>query len=461
MRIPPYSKEDELFVLGSVMLDKDVMSEIFEILSSDDFYFDSHKTVFETCSRLFLSNIPVDLQSVSSELRKASRLEAVGELLVEAVNCVSTITHGAHHARAVRGYSILRRLISSCSKPFRLRSLGYSHEDEPSDILERAEKEIFRISDSKLSSNLGIIGPDLHEFHEQLEKIYENKSPATGLPSGFRDLDDMTGGFQDGNLVMLAARPGMGKTSLALDITRHTVLSGVPVAFFSLEMTKQEIMLRLLSAMSGVGVFQLRTGRFRPVDWLLIQQASARLYESDLYLDSSSFSMTPISIRSASRRLASKMARDGKKLGLVIVDYLQLMSSKASRYESRQSEVADISRSLKAMAIDLEVPVLALSQLNRQTEEAGRSGRPRLSDLRESGALEQDSDLVMFIYREGFYKAGAGDDEKARAKLIIAKHRNGRLGEIDLFFERELTRFRAVEKVQSEEPEVQRGAKID
>ena len=460
MRIPPYSKEDELFVLGSVMLDKDVMSEIFEILSSDDFYFDSHKTVFETCSRLFLLNVPVDLQSVLSELRKANRLEAVGggELLVEAVNSVSTTIHGVHHARAVRGYSILRRLISSCST---LMEDCYSHEDEPEDVLERAEKEIFKISDSKLSSKLEIIGPDLHEFHEQLEKIYENKSSATGLPSGFRDLDDMTGGFQDGNLVMLAARPGMGKTSLALDITRHTVLSGVPVAFFSLEMTKQEIMLRLLSAMSGVGVFQLRTGRFRPVDWLLIQQASARLYESDLYLDSSSFSMTPISIRSASRRLASKMARDGKKLGLVIVDYLQLMSSKASRYESRQSEVADISRSLKAMAIDLEVPVLALSQLNRQTEEAGRSGRPRLSDLRESGALEQDSDLVMFIYRQAFYKSSTTDDEKSAAKLIVAKHRNGRLGEVDLFFERELTRFRAVEKVQSEEPEVQRGAKID
>jgi len=456
VRVPPHSKEDELFVLGSVMLDKDVMAEIFEVLQPDDFYFDSHKTIFGICSRLFLSNVPVDLQSVASELQRTNRGGI--EVLTEAVDCVSTTIHGVHHAHAVRGYSILRRLISSCSG---LMESCYAHEDEPGDILERAEKEIFRISDSKLSSKLKIIGPDLHEFHEQLEKIYENRSPATGLPSGFRDLDDMTGGFQDGNLVMLAARPGMGKTSLALDITRHAVLSGIPVAFFSLEMTKQEIMMRLLSAMSGVGVFQLRTGRFRPADWLLIQQASARLYESELYLDSSSFSVTPISIRSASRRLASKMAREGKKLGLVVVDYLQLMSSKASRYESRQSEVADISRSLKAMAIDLEVPVLALSQLNRQTEEAGRSGRPRLSDLRESGALEQDSDLVMFIYRQAFYKSSTTDDEKSAAKLIVAKHRNGRLGEVDLFFERELTRFRAVEKVQSEEPEVQRGAKID
>lgn len=443
---PPHSTEDEAMILGCMMIEKEATETGIEALVCADFYEPRNARIFEIITDLYSRNIAVDIGSVAAELRRKKALEEIGggEYLASIIDGVTTAYHAKYYSENVKDCSILRSLISSFTE---IIGDCYERDTPAKEILEKAEKHVYAITEKGVTSQLVPMSQFVHESIEGVEAVFKKQEKTTGLETGFPMLDKVTSGLQPGNMVVLAARPGMGKTSLAMDIARHAAIDkGLPVAFFSLEMTRTEMVMRLLSAMTGISLYNIRTGSFNSSKWMDITQASSKLAESPLYLDCSSFNMSAIGIRSSARRLAGKMVREGKKLGLIVVDYLQLISSRGGRHENRQSEVAEISRSLKAISMDLNVPVLALSQLNRQTEEAGRGGRPRLSDLRESGAIEQDSDLVMFIFREALYKAGATDEEKSKTKLIIAKHRNGTLAELDFHFAKEITRFYETEK---------------
>jgi replicative DNA helicase len=438
--IPPHSEESEKFVLGSMMLDKEAVEKAVEIIAVDDFYFESHQTIFQVITSLYGANNPCDVPSVSGELERTNK--DLKNLLSGMVESVSTAMHVDYHAEIVKDYAILRNMIHRCSE---IVADCFRHEENPREILEKAEKYIYSISDNSVKGRLRKVGEGVFELTEVLEKAGREKKMVTGIETGIPKLDLLTGGFQPGNLVIIAARPGVGKTALALGIGIHNSFKGVPVAFYSLEMSHQEINMRILAWKSGINLYNLKTGAYKPGEWTDIHAVLGKIYEAPLYIDASSFNMTPMTIRSASRRLAGKMLREKKPLGLVVVDYLQLLTS-GKKTDSRQYEVAEISRSLKALAMDLNVPVLALSQLNRSPEETGRNGKPRLSDLRDSGGIEQDADLVMFLWRESMYKE-VKEEEKNHTKLMIAKHRNGTTGEIDLYFQREITKFVEMEKV--------------
>lgn len=450
VRVPPHSPIDEGMVIGSMLIDKEACEKAMEALKPTAFYEPRHARVFEAILELYKQGVAVDVASVASELRDKNALAAIGgaEFLTNMIVGVSTSAHVGYHCGEVRKYFTLRELSRCCTS---IIKDCFEHEDEPQDILERAEKAIYSISEYGKTSQLAAMVDFIHDSLDGLEKVFTKQAKVTGLETGFAKLDRLTSGLQPGNMVTLAARPGMGKTSLALDIARHVaVVNGIPAAFYSLEMTRTEIVMRLISALTDIPLYNVRTGWFGASAWVDIAGAAERLSGAPLYLDCSSFDMSAIGIRSSSRRLATRLAREGKKLGLIVIDYLQLIVSHSSKFQSRESEVAEISRSMKALSMDLGVPVLTLSQLNRQTEEMGRAGRPRLSDLRESGSIEQDSDLVLFIYREALYRANASEEEKAKAKLIIAKHRNGAQGEIAFNFKKETTRFYEAEKSEEE-----------
>ena len=448
--IPPHSAAAEAFVLGSMMIDKAACDTAIEILVAGDFYVLSHGVVFDCCRALYLAGKAVDVVVVASELERQNNLTQIAgaQTLTDMVCGVSTPAYAAHHAQTVKNYAILREL-HRCSVEIAKDCM--EHEDEPQAILERAEKFVFAISERGTTSKLEPLSAFAHEALEGVERVFKKQAKVTGLETGFPRLDRMTSGFQPGNMVTLAARPGMGKSAMALEIARHVaVVKGIPVAFFSLEMSRAELFLRLLSLTTGIDHYRLRTGYFATPAWADITAATEKLSEAPLYLDDSTLNMSAVGIRSSSRRLAGKLARAGTPLGLVVVDYLQLIAG-STKYKNRESEVADISRNLKGLARDLHVPVLALSQLNRNTEEVGRGGMPRLSDLRESGAIEQDSDLVIFIYREAMYRKGATDEERGKTKIIMAKQRNGPTGELDFHFHKETMRFYEQETAENQE----------
>lgn len=447
---PPNPETEELAAIGCMMVDKDALAHALETLRAEDFYSPRNGQIFQVAADLYARNEPVDVTTVCSELKNQNELAKVGgaEYIFGALNSIPTAAHVDFYCKRVRDYAVLRELATNCA---RIGKACYEHEDEPREILERAETAIFAIAERGTAQTLMPISEMSHEFMEELERIYRGQKKILGLETGFPQLDRLLSGLQPGNMVTLAARPGMGKTSMAIDFARHAaVVKGIPVAFFSLEMSKTEIQMRLVSSMTGINLYNVRNGMIGTGKWPDILKAIEAASAAPLYLDCSSLNMSSMSIRASSRRLAGKLARAGKRLGLIVVDYLQLISTSSSKYKSRESEVAEISRSLKALSMDLSVPVLALSQLNRKTEETGREGRPRLSDLRESGSIEQDSDVVMFIYREAIYRANATDEEKSRTKLIVAKHRNGAQGEVDFHFAKEITRFYESAKEESE-----------
>lgn len=445
VKLPPHSEDSELFVIGSCLIDAGAKEQAMITLRPDDFYTVNMQTVFETIRDMDNANKNIDVSTVAAELKNKNKLDEIGgaETLVSAINSVTTPVLVDFHIGEIKNYSLLRNLIKSCSD---ISGACFLHEQEPQSILEHAEKAIFSISNTGQTSKLVSAKDIVLEAMENIDNLYQKKVKVNGIETGFSTIDKLTCGLQGGNVAILAARPSMGKTSLALDIVRHNIERGVPCAFFSLEMTKQEMMLRLLSQLSGVGLYNLRTGFFGAEQMERLAYEAEKLYDYPLSLDCSSFNMSAVSIRSACRRLATRLVNEGKKLGLIVIDYLQLIQNTSRRHENRQNEVAEISRAIKAMAIDLDVPVLALSQLNRSPE--GRAdGRPILSDLRESGSIEQDADLVMFIYREKMYVKGASEEDRAATKLILAKNRNGALGDIDLYFDAKKTSFKEVEKL--------------
>ncbi|OIO73957.1 MAG: replicative DNA helicase [Elusimicrobia bacterium CG1_02_37_114] len=440
----PQSIEAEMAVLGSMVIEKEAIATVFDILTENDFYHESHRRIFLIIKNLYVENIPVDTVSVTDELKKQKALVDIGgaAYITELINTVSTAANIEHYAKIVREKAILRQLIKTGTQ---IAESGYRGTDEADLLLDNAEQSIFAIARVKAQSGFVEAKDLVHPAIEHIEALMTNKKSTTGVPVGYRKVDEMTGGFQPSNLIIVAGRPSMGKTSFCMNILSNLAIkSKVPVGMFSLEMSKEEIVLRLLCSEAHISSHLVRQGMTSKKAWPAITTAGQYIYESPIFIDDTP-NLSMLDVRMRARRLAADLATKGKKLSIIIIDYIQLMRS-AYRSESRQQEVAEISRSLKALARELDLPVIAVSQLSRKTEERGREGnRPMLSDLRESGALEQDADVVMFIYREEVYKPDR-EDLKNKATIIIAKQRNGPTGNVDLAFIKEWTRFEELAK---------------
>jgi replicative DNA helicase len=429
--VPPHNVEAEESVLGSVMLSPDAANIAFEKLQAEDFYKPAHQAIFEAVAALFDGNQPIDAVTVADRLRRTGELERVGgaNYLATLLDGVPTTSNIAYYAEIVSETAARRRLLRAASM---LGSFAMQTERRIEDVLDASEAEVFRVAERQVGEGLSPVGPLLQSTLERIEELGARGGDITGLATGFRDLDRRLAGLQPANLVVIAARPSMGKTALAMNIAQNVAERDSTVAVFTLEMSREEVVQRLLSSMAGVDSHRLRTGQLTPDLWNRVVRETSRLYQMPFFVDDSS-DLTVTSIRAKCRRLARK-----RGLSLVVVDYLQLMQGSGSS-ESRQQEIADISRSLKNLARELRIPVIAVSQLNRALEQR-ENKRPRLGDLRESGAIEQDADIVMFIYRDEYYNPGS--DQPGVAEVNIAKHRSGAVGTVMMNFAAEFTRFR-------------------
>lgn len=437
LRIPPQNLDAEKAVLGSIMLRPEALHEVEDILSGDSFYAEKHKIIWKSMTDLAVKHEPIDLISLSAKLRENKMLDSIGgsSYLTEILNTVPLSTNVKHYAEIVEKKFILRRLIEAADD---VSELGFSENDDDVDeLLDKAEKKIFEITGSPKGQKFISIKQTLNEAWERIEKLHADPSGMRGVPTGFKALDDMLSGFQKSDLIILAARPSMGKTTLALDIARLAATKhNVPVGIFSLEMDSQQLVDRMLAAESRVNAWNLRTGKLNAdSEFSRLRDALDKLSKAPIFIDDQS-SNSIAKMRAFARRLKAEHG-----LGLIIVDYLQLMTT-SKNYDSMVNQVTEISRSLKGLARDLEVPVIALSQLSRAVE--SRGGRPRLSDLRDSGSIEQDADVVMFIHREDKYKEK--EEKNNIAEIMIEKHRNGPVGKVDLYFDEKMTTFVDLEK---------------
>jgi replicative DNA helicase len=438
-RLPPQDLEAERSVLGAMLLSAEAMADVVEILDAEDFYRSAHGKIYSSVRALFGHGEPVDVITAVDALRRAGLLDEVGGALYlrDLVDEVPTPASAPHYAKIVADAALRRRLIGAAAD---IMDVAYAGSDEADAIADTAEQRIYDVARREDTEDAAAIGDLVNDAMSELEAIQNRESAYTGLATGFRDLDDLTSGLQPGNLVIVAARPGIGKSSLAMNIARNVAVQHEPVAMFSLEMSRYEIGMRLLCAEARVPWDRIRNKRVGPDDWTRVVSAGETLHDAPLSIVDAG-NVNIVDIRAKARRL--KTGREG--LSLIIVDYLQLMTGPVTRrQDNRQQEVAEISRSLKLLAKELKVPILALSQLNRNPE-ARADKRPQLSDLRESGSLEQDSDVVMFIHRDD-----ADPEKKREAELIIAKHRNGPTGSIRLSFEPSLTQFRNAARGQTE-----------
>ena len=430
-RVPPHSLDAEVSVLGAALLSKNAAAEVIELVAPDDFYRSSHRTIFEGVRELFSRGEPIDSVTVIDWLGRHGHLDEIGgaAAIHDLLSQVPTAANATHYARIVREKSMLRKLIEVGTE---IVQIGYDGSDDSTVAVDRAEGLVYEVGQSGSSREYSQLKDLLNESFERIEQLAENRSEVTGLATGFNDLDRLTAGLQPQNLVIIAARPAMGKSSLSMGLA-HYVTSELlkPAIVFSLEMSKQEIVMRLLSSEARIDSSKIRTGRLADNDWRKLGDALGKLSNAPLFIDDTP-SITLMEIRSKARRLKQRHG-----LELVIVDYLQLMSSH-KRVDNRQQEVAEFSRGLKMLAKELDVPVIALSQLSRQPE-TRTDKRPQLSDLRESGSLEQDADIVGFIYRDEVYDEESPD--RGIAELIIAKHRNGPTGTVKLAFLNHLTKF--------------------
>lgn len=430
-KLPPYNFEAEQSVLASMLLEPESAEYACENLSPEDFYRPDHRLIFSAMQELLNNNKSVDIVTVQDKLEQDNTLKKIGgiEFLSQLASSFYTSANLHQHVKIIKDKSVLRQLIKIASE---LASASYECKEPAEDILENAEKKIFNISQHRDTSECVQLREVLVESIDRIEKISKSGEKITGIPTGFIDLDNKTAGLQNSDLILLAARPSMGKTAFALNIAENVgVNKKTPVAIFSLEMSKQQLANRLLCSRSMIDAQNLRTGNLSQDDWDKITLALAPLSDAPIFIDDTP-AISPLQLRSKCRRLKSE-----KNIGLVIIDYLQLMSG-AGRTESRQQEISKISRNLKSIARELDVPILALSQLSRACE-ARADHHPMLSDLRESGAIEQDADLVMFLYREEYYNPDT--DKKNQAELIISKQRNGSTGTIDLVWSGKCTKF--------------------
>lgn len=435
-RLPPQNLEAETALLGSLMLDKDGIIKVADIVDVEDFYDHRHKLIYESIIALFERSVSIDVLTVSNDLEEKKLLDKVGQTsyLTSLVNSVPSSAHITYYANIVHKKGTLRRLIHSASE---ITNLAYNEEDEIENILDKAEQKLFNISHGHLKQNFVPIKSVLHDTFERIDELHRHRGKLRGLPTGFIDLDTKLGGLQKSDLIILAARPSMGKTSLALDILRYiSVNTKTPTGIFSLEMSKDQLVDRLLAAQSDVDFSKIRTGHLTDEDFEKLGDAMGALSEAPIFIDDAAGGNI-MEIRTKARRLKAD-----NDIGLIVVDYLQLMAGRST--ENRVQEVSEISRSLKILARELNVPVLALSQLSRGVE--NRPDKvPQLSDLRESGSIEQDADVVMFIYREDMYK-GNDSSRPNIAEIHIKKHRNGPTGQVDLYFENTRTSFRNLDR---------------
>ncbi len=435
-RLPPQNAEAEMSVIGAILLDKDALIKIADVISPDDFYDPKHRIIFQAILHLFERNVAIDILTIADVLESKKELEKIGgsAYLSQLASLVPSAGNVTYYAQIVRKKGSLRRLIHTAGE---ISNLGFHEEDDVENVLDKAEQMLFSISQKNLKQNFVSIASVLHSTFERIDELHRDQNKLRGLSTGYFDLDDKLGGLQKSDLVVLAARPSMGKTSLALDIMRHIgVNSKVPVAIFSLEMSKDQLVDRLLSSQSDVDLWKIRTGRLNEEDFERLGEAMGVLSEAPIFIDDAA-GCNIMEVRTKARRLQAEHG-----VGLIVVDYLQLMSGRNT--DNRVQEVSEISRSLKILARELNVPVVALSQLSRGLE--NRPDKvPQLSDLRESGSIEQDADVVMFIYREDMYK-GKESKRPNIAEIHIKKHRNGPTGQIDLFFDASKTSFKNLDK---------------
>ncbi len=430
-RLPPQDVEAEKCVLGSIFLDKSALLKVVEILSPEDFYREAHGAIFRTMLDLFNHNEPIDLITVHAALKERDLLEQVGgaSYLAELANFVPTAANVVYYANIVREKAILRRLIMASTE---IASRCYEAVEPVDELLEEAERKIFEIRAQGDKKTFFPIKEVIKDAVLQIEHLHQRREDVTGVPTGFHEFDRLTAGLQNSDLIIIAGRPSMGKTSFALNIAQHASIEhNIPVAIFSLEMSKEQLATRMLCAEARVDAQGIRTGRLSEADWQRLTYAANRLSQASIFIDDTP-ALTVLELRAKARRL---LAEHG--LGLVIIDYLQLMRGRERR-ERREQEISEISSSLKAMAKELNVPVVALSQLNRRVEERPDK-RPQLSDLRESGAIEQDADVIVFIYRDEVYNKNT--NEKGVAELIIGKQRNGPTGVVRLGFQARYSTF--------------------
>ena len=445
LRVPPHNIEAEQSVLGSLMLDKDAIIKVADLVRPGDFYKGDHNAIYETMLELYEEREPIDVLSLANKLEEKGKLDAIGGsgYLASLVNVVPSASNVAHYAKVVQKKSLLRRLISAASE---IVEMGFNEEEDVQKVLDDAEQRLFGVSQKYLKQDFVPIRSILEDAFNRIDELHKSDKAFRGVPTGFADLDNLLSGLQSSDLIILAARPSVGKTSFALDIARQIgVHSKVPVGLFSLEMSSDQLVDRMIAAQAGVDLWRLRTGKLQTEgddnDFQKIGEAIGILSEAPIFIDDTS-SANIMEMRTMARRLQSE-----HKLGVIIIDYLQLMEGRSRGGDNRVQEISEISRGLKQLAKELNVPVIALSQLSRAVE-SRPDQIPKLSDLRESGSIEQDADVVMFLYREDRVKPDTPN--KGIADVIIAKHRNGPVGKVSLFFEENSTTFKNLERVHSE-----------
>jgi replicative DNA helicase len=439
LRVPPHSVEAEQSLLGALLLDNQAFDRVADLVVGEDFYRDDHRRIFRHISRLIEANRPADVVTVSEAIEGSEDKDKTGGpayLGALAQNTPSALNI-RRYAELVRERSVQRRLAAVATDI--AESALSSGGKEVGQMLDEAESKIFQIAESGARRDQGLleIKPVLARVFERIDHLYhrDNPSDVTGVPTGYTEIDRMTSGLQPGDLVIVAARPSMGKTALALNIAQHVAVdNGLPVAVFSMEMSATQLAMRMLGSIARVDQHKMRTGRLSDKEWSDLSDAMGKLHETPMYIDEGG-ALTALEVRARARRLK----RQYSKLGLIVIDYLQLMAS-SSQGENRATEISEISRGLKAMAKELDVPVVALSQLNRAVDQRP-DRRPVMSDLRESGAIEQDADVILFIYREVVYKPDLPDDQRGIAEVIIGKQRNGPIGTVKLTFLGQHTRF--------------------
>ena len=431
--LPPQNIEAEQAVLGTVLIQDKALLKVIDLLQPGDFYRDAHKSIYAAMMALFDKHEPHDLITVTGLLSDQNKLEDVGgaAYLASLTDIIPFTGTLAHHARIIRKKSILRRLIQTSTE---VAARCYDAQDDIDTLVDEAEKTIFEIAHSKKGEGFQPMSSVVPKAFDRINRLFDKQEHITGVATGYDELDRITAGLQPAEMIILAARPSMGKTALAMNIVQHAAMIGkVPVAVFSLEMSVESLALRMLCSLGPIDSQRIRTGRLIDSDWPKLTRATGMLSEAPIYIDDTP-GLTVLEMRAKARRLKSE-----QDLGLIVVDYLQLMQGKSSS-ENRAQEISDISRSLKAMAKELNVPVLALSQLNRSLENR-TDKRPQLADLRESGAIEQDADVIMFIYRDEVYNRAEGNPNRGLAEIIVGKQRNGPTGVIKLSFLGEYTRF--------------------
>ena len=430
--MPPHDIEAEQAVIGSMLTDKDAVLSSVEVLQKEAFYREDNKAIYDAILNLYAKNEPIDIITVKNELVEAGNFERVGgiEYLASLPDKVPTTSNVERYIKIVEEKYMLRNLIQSSNE---LLALGYNETEEIDEILDLAERKIFDLSENKNTKGYASIKDVLVESFAELERLYNQKGSITGVPSGFIDLDNMTSGFHGSELIIIAARPAMGKSAFAINIaTNAAVKNNVPVVIFNLEMSKEQIGNRILGSEAMVDSNKIRTGQIEDSDWGKLATASGLLSDAPIYIDDTP-GIKVMDIRTKCRKLKME-----KKIGLIVIDYLQLIQGSSKRGGTREQEISEISRSLKILAKELDVPVIALSQLSRSVE-SREDKRPMLSDLRESGAIEQDADIVMFLYRDDYYNEDSSD--KNKAEVIVAKHRGGSTGTRKLLWMPSYTKF--------------------